>query len=427
MGSKAKLTVDAGVGRGREYELEEGKPFYVGRDRKCDYYIPSGRASRVHCKIEGSNGSFGVFDLDSRNGTLVNEEKVASRVLRPGDTISVAGNKLRFQLGEVAPSQLVRMGGTIGTKRGGGAAPDKPVVAAPRPKRKPAQDSSDFVSELGAFQFTEEEKSLAGRALGGLKLLSLVGKGQRCVTYKASDAAKNRLVAVKMLRSELASEPELRNWLAAGAKRSGELGHENAVRVLRGGREGELLYVVVQYMERSAFDRFRDASKGGLSGVKSALQTLVNVSRALEFGLREHGELHGGVRPSKILYDDKRQARLAGLGFANGLGAPGVRGGDKLHAYMAPELVRKKGEPGVRADLYSLGACFYYMVTGRSPVRDARGAIPSPRKAHSAVPESLVRIFERMVAPDPEERYESYSQLLHDLRWALRGEAWHRA
>ena len=426
MGANAKLTVEAGFGRGREYELEEGKPFYVGRDRKCDYYIPSGQASRVHCKIEGSSGSFGVFDLESRNGTLVNEERVDSRVLRPGDAVTVAGNRLRFEMGDVVPSQLTRMGGKLEGKPVKQAEAEPPIVAAPRPKAKPkSSETGDFESEIGFFNYSDVERERVGKALGEVKLLGLLGKGQHCVVYKASDATKNRLVSVKFLRSDLAEDAEVKRWLVQGAKRAGELRHENGVRIIGGGRDGENLYVVLQQMEQNAFERFSEARDVGLPAVKSALQTLVNITRALEFGVREGGELYGGVRPSKIFYDERRQAKLSGLGFDNKLSSPGAQLGPRILAYNAPELERKPEEATVGTDIYSLGATFYYMLTSESPTRDNRSRMASPKEINAAVPDSLVRIYEKMVAAAPEGRYESYSHLLHDLRWALRGEVWH--
>ena len=77
--------------------------------------------------------------------------------------------------------------------------------------------------------------------------------------------------------------------------------------------------------------------------------------------------------------------------------------------------------------MYSLGAAFYYMLTGRRPERDRRQRVPSPKLANKAVPDSICRISERMLDPSPEARYRAYGQLLHDLRWALRGEAWPHA
>jgi len=427
MGVKAKLKIEAGFGRGKEYIIEEGKPFYVGRDRKCDHYIPSGRASRVHCKIEGTNGSFGVFDLNSRNGTFVNDQRISSRVLRPRDFINVAGIRIRFDLAK-PESEGVSGSPVSAPAADAGAEKSDGILVSPRPKAtaKPAARQG-AETELGKCNFSDEERALVGTQLGELKLVSLIGCGNRCVVYKASDSVKNRIVAVKTLRSSLAQDKKVRHWLVKGAKRSAELRHENAVRVIRGGREDDTLYVVLEYMESSAYDRYRDASEGGLVSVKSALQSVVTVSRALEFGYKEHRILHGGVRPSKILYDERRQAKLLGLGFSHGPQSSGVLAGERLFAFIAPEVVRAASKPSVSTDIYSLGCSFYFMLTGRIPIRDSRGAIPSPCKANAAVPESLERIFEMMVAPAPENRYGGYSNLLHDLRWALRGEVWHSA
>jgi serine/threonine-protein kinase len=176
----------------------------------------------------------------------------------------------------------------------------------------------------------------------------------------------------------------------------------------------------------SVLQRFSTAVEDGIPAVKRALEALVHVTRALEFA-HGSGVLHLGLRPSKILFNELRRAKLAGLGFDNSTLAAGAQMTPDIVTYLAPEQFGTKGKMTAATDIFSLGATFYYMLTGRHPQRDRRQRMPSPKQANRVIPDSICRITEKMVDPDPEGRYHSYGQLLHDLRWALRGEAWPHA
>jgi len=176
----------------------------------------------------------------------------------------------------------------------------------------------------------------------------------------------------------------------------------------------------------SALQRFSAAAEEGIPSVKRALEALVHATRALEFA-HGSGVLHLGLRPSKILFDELRRAKVAGLGFDNSTSAAGAQITPDIETYLAPEQFNAKGKRTAETDIFSLGATFYYMLTGRHPQRDRRQRIPSPKHVNRVIPDSICRIAEKMMDPDPEGRYRSYGQLLHDLRWALRGEAWPHA
>jgi serine/threonine-protein kinase len=235
------------------------------------------------------------------------------------------------------------------------------------------------------------------------------------------------VVAFKILRPEAAANPNIVAWFIGGAKRASELRHEDIVAPLGGGSQQGTIFLFLPFMEYgSALQRFSAAVEEGIPAVKRALEALVHVTRALEFA-HGSGVLHLGLRPSKILFNELRRAKVAGLGFDNGTSAAGAQMTPDIETYLAPEQFGTKGAVTAETDVFSLGATFYYMLTGRHPQRDRRQRIPSPKQANRVIPDSICRIAEKMVAPDPEGRYRSYGQLLHDLRWALRGEAWPRA
>ena len=455
MGDKFTLRVEVGASRGRVFVLDQDEPFYVGRDKKCDYQIASTRVSRLHCKFVGRRGSFCVEDLDSRQGTYVNGERVKSRALRSGDVVMVSGNRLRFEVGDPDRIGMASYGAATSGEKGGSAdaaASEKPPVARAEPEKategeaeggfqvvapSPAPSRDDEGEtvllrvvepdwELGVFVFTARDRELMGRSFGPCRLIEPAGRGRRCVIFKSEHQETGRIVAVKLLRPTYRKNVSVKRWFVKGAQRAGKARHENVVRIISGGREGDDMYLVMEFMPCNAFQRFRKVKEEGLEGVRRALQTVTQVTRALEFGYSEQRILHGGVRPSKILFNDAGRAKLTGLGFNNKTTGPKAPGGEDLAPYLAPEMLEDPGKVRRRTDIYALGASFYYMLTGDAPQRDAGNHAPSPKERNAQVPDSIVRITEKMLAPSAAGRYENYAHLLHDLRWALRGEVWHR-
>jgi len=428
MATIGKLKVLRGFVRRDLVALPQDRPFTIGRDSRRDLPIMSRKVSRNHARIEFQNGHYVISDLNSKAGTLVNDKMITTQTLRHGDVIQIAGLRAKFLLEEEE-------------QRGKPAAepkPERPIIIRPKPavaEKTPSSATLPVVSGTspgaGASQptpveplFTEKELAWVGQTIGEVRLIGAISKGQRTVVYKGIHSGKNRVVAFKMLSSWAAVNPDVVHWFIDGAKRAGEFRHEDAVTLLGGGRKRGVLFVYTTFMDGgSALERFGRAREEGLPAVKRALEALVHVTRALEYA-HSQGILHLGVRPSKILYDEKRQAKLNGLGFDNGPDAPGARHSPDIDAFLAPEQRIAGKQCTLATDIFGLGATFYYMLTGRRPTLDPRGRLTSPKDVNPVVPDSICRIIEKMADPQMENRYRSYGHLLHDIRWALRGEVW---
>ena len=410
-----KLTVERGPRRGQVFYVKQGETFTVGRDRKSSLFIPSTEVTRVHCRVQGKRGVFTIRDMSSKNGTKVNDKLISARPLREGDMIEVSRCLMRFSLEEEVPEE--------------GPAGSRPVFSETKPKPKPKSIVMPAVAPAPpppAPEFTEEEEALIGQTFRDVKIIAGIARGRRTIIYKGAQASRNRLVAVKALPPSLGKNPDLTRWFVEGARTAGELSHEDIVDVLGGGKQQGIYYCVCEFMEGGdAMERFRNAPQEGAALVKKALESVVRLTRGLEYGCSKK-VLHKGMRPSKVLFDEKGRANLCGLGFDNGpCASPGLKP-PTAGEFFAPEQRRANTEPTIQSDLYGLGATFYYMLTGRPPVRGLKQSVDSPKHYNSTVPDSLCRIAEKLVEISPDNRYESYGQLLHDLRWALRGEAWPR-
>jgi len=412
MKQEGRLKVVAGFLANKDIVLPKAGEFQIGRTRRCDLPIMSRRISRQHAKISFSNGVFTIEDLDSKTGTRVNNHRITSTILRSNDVIQIGDIKLQFVLAEAdakAPAH-----------------PERPVVIPPKPTpRAPkSEEPKSDLSEYAVPEFDEDELDAIGTTIGGVKLITPIARGRRTLIYKGVHSGRNRVVAFKMLNPEAVKNPEIANWLIMGVQRAAELRHEDTVVALGGGHEKNALFVYTPFMEKgSAQERFADAQAEGLSTIKRALESIVHLARALEFA-QSKNILHLGLRPSKVLYNETYRAKLAGLGYDNTCQAPGAESTRNISAYLAPEQVTRAMNCTQATDIFSLGATFYYMLTGRRPRRDVRHRISSPQEKNSLVPDSICRITEKMLDPDPARRYQSYGQLIHDVRWALRGEAW---
>jgi pSer/pThr/pTyr-binding forkhead associated (FHA) protein len=412
---QGRLTVVEGFLSAKEFLLPLEGDFMIGRNRRMDIRIMARTISRKHAKITFRNGHYTITDLDSKGGVIVNERRISTTVLRHGDRIQIGHVKFRLWMEEPKkpPTPLIEFTGTS-------------VVLAPKPEPPPPAPEAE-PERTPALRLTPEESSLVGQTLGDIKLISALARGRRTVLYKGTQASYNRVLAVKALQPQAAKNREITAWFIEGAKRASELGHEDIVAPLGGGVENSVIFLYLPFMQHgNALERFSAAADEGVPAAKRALEALVHVTRALEFA-QGSGRLHLGLRPSKILFNEQRRAKVAGLGFDNTPSAPGALLTPEVRAYLAPEQFGTVGEMTIETDIFSLGATFHYMLTGRHPVRDRALRIPSPKQLNPVVPDSICRIAEKMVAPEPQERYRSYSQLLHDLRWALRGETWPRA
>ena len=432
MEKEGKLRVVEGFVAKKDFTLPKDGVFTIGRSRRSSLPIMSRKAAREHAKITYRNGVFGITDLDSKTGTSVNGKPVKNTALRHNDLIHIASVKMRFLLEEPHADDA----GAEKTPRGAKAEflaprrPFSPLITPVKPARKtsgPRREPESDITEIEVPAFSEEELQFVGTTMGGVKLIAPLAKGRRTLIYKGTHAGRNRVVAFKILKLELAHDRGVTNWFVYGAQQAIRLRHEDTVVSLGGGRAGDLVYSYAPFMERaSAREQFANVLDKGLPAIKRVLESMVHVARALEFA-KSKGVLHLGLRPTKILYNANHRAKLAGLGYDNGPFAPGLAPVPSAAAYLAPEQLTRSSEVTSASDMFSLGATCYYMLTGCRPKRDVRQRIRSPKDKNDAVPASICRIIEKMLNHIPSRRYSTYGQLIHDVRWALRGEAWPRA
>jgi len=286
------------------------------------------------------------------------------------------------------PSLCPKCGATIPDGAPQGLCPKCVLLGATIPLAPPAashQPRPPTVAEL-AVHFPD------------LEVLELIGAGGMGAVYKARQPKLDRLVALKVLSSDLADDPAFAERFDREARLLARLHHANIVTVFDSGLAGPFAYLMMEFVDGV---NLRQAMKAGRFTPQEALTLVQDVCAALKFA-HEQGILHRDIKPENILIDSRGQVKIADFGIAKLTGEDGkdqltlTQRGFVLGSphYMAPEQLESPGDVDQRADIYSLGVVLYELLTGELPL--GRFAPPSKKSAVDArIDEIVMRTLER--------------------------------
>ncbi|MDI6895148.1 MAG: PASTA domain-containing protein [Bacillota bacterium] len=266
---------------------------------------------------------------------------------------------------------------------------------------------------------------MIGRKLGGrYQIVERLGAGGMGVVYRAEDTWLGRTVAIKVLRPELAADADFLRRFRREAKAAASLSHPNVVSLFDVGQDGDLHYLVMEYVPGPTLEERLD--QGPLPPAEAVRVTSL-VATALEHA-HSHDVVHRDVKPQNILLAPRGQVKVADFGIARaGVAStvthPGAIVGS-VH-YLAPEQVQ--GAPGdQQADVYSLGVVLYRMLTGRLPfegdnpisvaLKHVREEPQPLRRLAPRTPPGLERVVMRALCKDPGGRYASAADFLAALQ-----------
>jgi serine/threonine protein kinase len=252
-----------------------------------------------------------------------------------------------------------------------------------------------------------------GRMLGRYQLLSLVGQGGMGQVYCAVDSQLNRLVAVKVLPSYMATDSERVQRFELEARATAALNHPNICTLHDVGYQEGMHYLVFEYLTGEPLSL--RISQGAIP-LAEALRYALQIAEALEFA-HEQGIIHLDLKPSNVMLT-RTGVKLLDFGIAElrypDSAEPGR--GAKRHGtlgYMAPEQWEGR-ETDARTDIFAFGTVLYEMITGHPAFpRAARQIVPPPPL--STVPSDLNALVMRCLALDPSERWQSVSAVCSAL------------
>lgn len=273
---------------------------------------------------------------------------------------------------------------------------------------------------------------MIGRVISGrYRVESLIGSGGMANVYKAHDIKLNRTVALKVLKEEHRGNMEFVRRFEREARAVLSLSHENIVRSYAVGEDGDMSYIVLEYVEGSTL---KDLIKSdGAMSPKVAVNITCQVLDALSHA-HQKGIIHRDVKPQNVIITPRGKAKLTDFGIARDVaattrtfaGSNVVMG--SVH-YISPEQAR--GEDVTTAsDIYSCAIMLYEMLTGQVPfggdnsvaiaLKHLQEDITPPSELNPKVPRALSDVVIKAASKDPSRRYPSARQMRNDLLRALR-------
>ena len=266
-----------------------------------------------------------------------------------------------------------------------------------------------------------------GMVLGGrYRVQNTLGTGGMAVVYKAEDVILNRSVALKMLHRRYAEDTLFRARFEQEARVMASLDHENIVRVYDISQDGELPFIVAEYVRGQDVGSMLKSMPNGRLNEQVTLRIATQLLRALAYAHRR-GVIHRDIKPSNILITWENVVKVADFGIARivedeEVGQPGEVIGSAR--YMSPEQLKGE-ETTPRSDLYSVGILLYHCLTGRPPFSGATQSVARqqihkeplpPRELNKGVSPRLETVILKALAKDPRDRYSSASAVLESLR-----------
>ncbi|MDQ7778590.1 MAG: protein kinase [Planctomycetota bacterium] len=268
---------------------------------------------------------------------------------------------------------------------------------------------------------------LIGKTVGKCRILKLLGRGGMGAVYLGKHLTLNKPVAVKIL-PPTSDDPQqtLVKRFVREAQQAAKLEHTNVVQVYDVGLQSGIYYIVMQYIAGQTVEDI--VHKRGRLPVAEALPLAHQAALGLA-AAHEHKIIHRDIKPSNLLVDTSGRLKVADFGLSrevhsdSSLSQTGqILGTPK---FMSPEQARGEREVDARADIYSLGATLFYMVTGRAvfegetPISVVIKHVTDPPPLLSSVlpgvPAELEAILRRMLAKSPAERYSDCYALAADL------------
>jgi len=273
------------------------------------------------------------------------------------------------------------------------------------------------------------------KKIGKYEILDVLGKGAMGIVYKALDPDIEREVAIKAIhfdtiRETAEREERIKRFMQEG-RAAGRLNHPNIVTIYDVDREGDLSYIVMQYIQGQTLQKALDS--GRTFSVEEVGRLMLPLLRAVDYA-HQNGVVHRDIKPGNVLIDGDGIPHLADFGVARTAASTLTAAGIALGTpgYICPEQLRGQAVDA-RSDVFSLGVLLYVLLTGREPFAAKKMATVMHKIVHDdALPPSTLKpdlpagfdvIVCRAMAKKPEDRYQSCAEMAAALDSLAQAEA----
>lgn len=266
------------------------------------------------------------------------------------------------------------------------------------------------------------------RISGRYKVLDMIGGGGMANVYLAHDMILDRDVAVKMLRLDYVNDEEFIKRFHREAQSATSLAHPNVVSIYDVGEEGDIYYIVMEYVEGDTLKQY--IHKHSPLSVETVIAIMQQITSAIAHAHQNH-IIHRDIKPHNILIDKDGKVKVTDFGIAMALSATSITQTNSVLGsvhYLSPEQARG-GMANKKSDIYSLGIVMFELLTGRLPfsgesavsiaLKHLQSETPSVRRWNEGIPQSVENIVLKATAKDPFYRYNSMEEMSDDLRTAL--------
>jgi uncharacterized RDD family membrane protein YckC/predicted Ser/Thr protein kinase len=292
--------------------------------------------------------------------------------------------------------------------------------------------STNVLSPVAAAHHSVVHGLPSGTMVGPYRIVRRIGRGGMGSVYEAVDERSSQRVALKVLSPELSAQPDFVARFHRESRALATFSDRRIAKVYFSGAAEGVPFFAMEFVDGKNLEELLE--NDGVFHADRALDYMREIAVGLDVAA-QHGLIHRDVKPTNILVDGDGAIRIVDFGLAKALDSDtrltvtGAVVGTPF--YLSPEQGLSK-PVDQRSDIYSLGASFYHLLTGKPPfeaensvsiiLKHVHDAVPPIKDRNSKIPEPLARIIMRCLAKEPRHRYQDYEELIRDLDAAKAGE-----
>jgi serine/threonine protein kinase len=281
-------------------------------------------------------------------------------------------------------------------------------------------DLRSFLTELVANRF-ESRTVTAQRKINKYVITDIIGRGGYSLVYKGLHADLNMPVAIKMMRHDMAMNPDFLKSFWNEAKIIAQFNHENIIKIYDIEDLYQTVFIIMEYLEGRALNDLLELF--GTISFPRTVDFLIQICNGLSYA-QQKGIIHRDISSPNIFVQPNERLKIIDFGLACPIGTEDLICGGAL-PYLAPELI--DGDPAdQRSDIYSLGITLYEMVTGKRPYPEENASalmemhrnedIPDPATIVPDLPEEIRGIIFKACHRNPDKRYQDVNEILEDIQ-----------